>query len=194
MKKVDYDLLVIDNINITKYRKIIRCNFDSTVHHLKQKLFPTYNSSFAIIFNDEILTEGMLLKDILSKHLQNCVIINPINEPMPDQIKKPSLQLKQLIEDKEQDELLEPQLDQPQLKKILDNPNQFSIEQDQITPKCCQSCQVKKQILCNYEISMESLLNENVELKNQISELEKQNRISIYKQKLQQQQQKQNKK
>ncbi|CAD8187256.1 unnamed protein product [Paramecium pentaurelia] len=194
MKKVDYDLLVIDNINITKYRKIIRCNCDSTVHHLKQKLSPTYNSSFAIIFNDEILTEGMLLKDILSKHLQNCVIINPINEPMPDQIKKPSLQLKQFIKDKEQDEFLEPQIDQPQLKKILDNPNQFSIEQDQITPKCCQSCQVKKQILCNYEISMESLLNENVELKNQISELEKQNRISIYKQKLQQQQQKQYKK
>ncbi|CAK87535.1 unnamed protein product (macronuclear) [Paramecium tetraurelia] len=190
MKKVDYDLLVTDNVNVTKYRKIIRCNGDATVHSLKQNLSQSIKCSFEIIFNDEILIEGMLLKDILSKHLQNCVILNPIKEPIPDQIKKHDFQVKSVARYKEQDEFIEQLIDQSQLKKILDNPNEFETKDDCKPQKCCQSCQVKKQILSNYEVSMESLLSENAELKHQISELEKQIRISIYKQKLQQQQQK----
>ncbi|CAD8186851.1 unnamed protein product [Paramecium octaurelia] len=189
MKKVDYDLLVTDNVNVTKYRKIIRCNGDATVHSLKQKLSQSIKCSFEIILNDEILIEGMLLKDILSKHLQNCIILNPIKEPIPDQIKKHDFQVKCMAQYKEQDQYTEEVIDQAQLNKILDNPNEFQTKEDSKTQKCCQYCQVKKQILSNYEVSMESLLSENAELKHQISELEKQHRISTYKQKLQQLQQ-----
>ncbi|CAD8093970.1 unnamed protein product [Paramecium sonneborni] len=184
MKKVDYDLLVIDKINMIQYRKIIRCSQDASVHHLKQKLSSNIKCSFAIIFNEEILTEGMPLKEIFSKHIQNCIHLNFIEEPIPDQIKRPQYQPKQCLKKMPQDEYQEIQIDQFQLSKILQSQEPIIIDVDQKSPKCCLSCQTKKQILSNYQVSIESLLEENAELKQQISELEKQNRISIYNQKI----------